>query len=416
MTVITNQDANMFKQLFTRREIFLFFIMSLLFFICINGYDAFLASYMVQHDIPPEIVGLIMGATGLATVLLRFPLSVISGTLHNRKIFIQISLLLPMVMWPVAYFHTNDITLYIAKTSSGIASATWVLYNIMFIRYFSKNEAPAAVALLALASPVGVFLGNTLCGIIVQNFPPNLGFLIPSAAALAALFISLFLQEHVETPVKSRLNDCFKSAWGQLTDRTIWFVGILCAIVLLVPFATRDTLTPIYMLRLGNTGMLIAVLSNLHLLFYALAVALCSAVFYPRLGLVKTAVIGSLLQAIAALGIPLTQNYMVISAFQALAGFSFGMAFAVMMSLSVVNTTSEEQTARMGLFQTIYSTGMFWGPVLMGIMLKYFTMQAGYMLIAALSSAAALLIALAARLVQQRTPRCSLPISVEKSA
>jgi predicted MFS family arabinose efflux permease len=131
---------------------------------------------------------------------------------------------------------------------------------------------------------------------------------------------------------------------------------------------------------------------------------------------VKTAVIGSLLQAIAALGIPLTQNYMVISAFQALAGFSFGMAFAVMMSLSVVNTTSEEQTARMGLFQTIYSTGMFWGPVLMGIMLKYFTMQAGYMLIAALSSAAALLIALAARLVQQRTPRCSLPISVEKSA
>ncbi|MFK3708454.1 hypothetical protein ACI2JR_26635 [Klebsiella sp. NPDC088457] len=128
----------MFKQLFTRREVFLFFIMSLLFFICINGYDAFLASYMVQHDIPPEIIGLIMGATGLATVLLRFPLSVISGTLHNRKIFIQISLVLPMLMWPIAFFHTNDVTLYIAKTSSGIASATWVLYNIMFIRYFAK--------------------------------------------------------------------------------------------------------------------------------------------------------------------------------------------------------------------------------------------------------------------------------------
>ncbi|MFK3708453.1 MFS transporter [Klebsiella sp. NPDC088457] len=250
----------------------------------------------------------------------------------------------------------------------------------------------------------------------MQNFPPNLGFWIPSVAALIALFISLFLQEHIETPVKSRLNDCFKSAWVQLTDRTIWFVGILCAIVLLVPFATRDTLTPIYMFKLGHKGILIALLSNLHLLFYALAVALCSAFFYPRLGLVKTAVIGSLLQAIAALGIPLTQNFVIIAAFQALAGFSFGMAFAVMMSLSVVNTTSEEQTARMGLFQTIYSTGMFWGPVLMGIMLKYFTMQAGYMLIAGLSSVAALLIAIAAKMVQQRTPRDMPGVGAEKRA
>ncbi|WP_435945728.1 MFS transporter [Dryocola sp. BD586] len=395
----------MFKQLFMRREVLLFFIMSLLFFICINGYDAFLASYMVKRDIPPEIVGLIMGATGLATVILRFPLSVVSGTLHNRKIFIQLSLLLPMVLWPIAFFHTTDATLYLAKTASGVASATWVLYNIMFIRYFSQNEAPSAVALLALASPVGVFLGNTLCGIIVQNLPPKLGFWIPSVAALMALVISLFLQEHVAKPARSRLEDCFKSAWGQLSDRTIWMVGILSAFVLLVPFATRDTLTPIYLMKLGGSGITIAALSNTHLLFYALAVALCSTWFYARLGLVKTALIGSLLQAVAALGIPLTHSLMLIFAFQALAGFAFGMAFAVMMSLSVVNTVADEQTARMGLFQTIYSTGMFWGPVLMGVTMKYFSIQAGYTLIACLSCAAAILTGVAAKQVYNRKPR-----------
>jgi hypothetical protein len=36
-----------------------------------------------------------------------------------------------------------------------VTAATWVLYNILFIRYFDQKEAPAAVALLALAGPLG---------------------------------------------------------------------------------------------------------------------------------------------------------------------------------------------------------------------------------------------------------------------
>ncbi|QKJ88601.1 MFS transporter [Paramixta manurensis] len=403
----------MFKQLFTRKETCLFFIMSLLFFICINGYDAFLSSFMMKRNFDPEMIGLIMGATGLATVFLRFPLSVVSGVLHNRKFFMQISLILPMVLWPIAFFYTNDATLYIAKTASGIASATWVLYNIMFIRYFSAKEAPSAVAVLALASPVGVFIGNTICSFITQNLNPMFGFWVPAVAALLALAISLLLKESESHLEKPKLDTCLRSAWEQLTDKTIWFVGILCATVLIVPFATRDTLTPIYIVKLGGSSITIGMLSNLHLLFYALAVALCSSLFYPRLGMVKTAVVGSILQAIAALGVSMSESYPVIFFFQALAGFSFGMAFAVMMSLSVLNTSPEEQTARMGLFQTIYSTGMFWGPVLMGLMLKYFTIHAGYQLIAGLACIAAVLTALAAKLIQHRSQRCEIGLSTE---
>ena len=125
------------------------------------------------------------------------------------------------------------------------------------------------------------------------------------------------------------------------------------------------------------------------------------------LRLVKTAVLGIVLQVISTFGIPFTSNIYVIYLWQALAGFSFGMAFAAFMSLSVVNTSSDEQSTRMGLFQTIYSCGMFVGPVMMGVMMQHINLSSGYILIAALSVVAAIATPLSARWVYARKTQTS---------
>jgi MFS family permease len=116
----------------------------------------------------------------------------------------------------------------------------------------------------------------------------------------------------------------------------------------------------------------------------------------------KTAVAGIVLQIFSTLGIPFTDNMYLIYALQALAGFSFGMAFAAFMSLSVVNTSTDEQSTRMGLFQTIYSLGMFIGPVIMGVMLQHINLSSGYIFIAALSIIAAVMTPLSVRWVNNR--------------
>ena len=105
---------------------------------------------------------------------------------------------------------------------------------------------------------------------------------------------------------------------------------------------------------------------------------------------------------ISSLGIPFSTNLGLLYILQALAGFSFGMAFAAFMSLSIINTTADEQSTRMGLFQTIYSLGMFIGPVIMGIMLQYINLASGYIAIAFLSIIAAILTPRATRWVDSR--------------
>ncbi|WP_286787196.1 MFS transporter [Leclercia sp. UBA1284] len=392
----------MFRALLRRPEARLFFIISILFFICIHSIDAFLAPMMLEQGIEPQVMGIIMGASGLATLLIRFPLGIISDVVKSRKIFIQISLLLPVFTWPLAWLEPNAVTLYLAKAADGVTAATWVLYNILFIRYFDRKEAPAAVALLALAGPVGVFIGNCIGGLLTHYFENNIAFFLSCVSGLLALILTTRIQDVHDAVQAPTLKACIAGARKQLSDRSVWLIGILATIVILVPFATRDTLTPIYAEQLGGRAGILSLLSNIHLIFYALAIALCSAVFYKRLGVMKTAVIGIVLQILSTLGIPFTDNWYLIYSLQALAGFSFGMAFAAFMSLSVVNTTPDEQSTRMGLFQTIYSLGMFIGPVIMGVMLQHINLASGYLVIAALSVVAVIITPLSVRWVNNR--------------
>lgn len=392
----------MFRALFSRSEVRLFFTISVLFFICIHSIDAFLAPMLISEGMQPEVVGMIMGASGLATLFIRFPIGILSDVVKSRKIFIQFSLLLPMVTWPIAYLEPTAMTLYLAKAADGFTAATWVLYNILFIRYFDKKDAPAAVALLALAGPLGVFLGNCIGGALIHFFDKNIGYFVSSVSALLALILTFRIKEFHDAARAPTLKACINSAKRQLADSSVWFIGLLATIVILVPFATRDTLTPIYAQQLGAKAGILTLLSNIHLIFYALAIAMCSSVFYKRLGLVNTAVIGIILQVISSIGIPFTSNMYLIYFLQAMAGFSFGMAFAVFMSLSVVNTVEDEQSTRMGLFQTIYSVGMFVGPVAMGLMLQHINLSSGYLMIGALCVIAAFLTPMAARSVEQR--------------
>lgn len=405
----------MFRALLRRPEARLFFIISVLFYICIHSIDAFLAPMMINQGIEPQVMGIIMGASGLATLMIRFPLGIISDVVKSRKIFIQIALVLPIVAWPIAWLEPHPITLYLAKAADGVTAATWVLYNILFIRYFDRKEAPAAVALLALAGPIGVFLGNCIGGVLIHYFANNIAFFVSCVSALLALFLTTRIRD-VHDPVQApSLKACIAGAKLQLADRSVWLIGILATIVILVPFATRDTLTPIYAEQLGARAGILTLLSNIHLIFYALAIALCSSVFYQRLGLVKTAVLGILLQVISSFGIPFTSNLYLIYLLQALAGFSFGMAFAAFMSLSVVNTTSDEQSTRMGLFQTIYSCGMFAGPVIMGVMMQHINLSSGYLFIAGLSVIAAIATPLSVRWVYSRKARQPLELSANNS-
>ncbi|WP_250514679.1 MFS transporter [Caballeronia sp. INDeC2] len=173
---------------------------------------------------------------------------------------------------------------------------------------------------------------------------------------------------------------------------------------MMVPFATRDTLTPLLAESMGMAPASLATLSGIHLFFYALATALCAPVFYRYLGLGKSAVIGGVLQGLAAIAMPWVDSLWALFALQALTGASFGVISTVLNSLIVTRTPAWQQSTRVGLYQSIYSAGIFFGPVLMGYIKYYFALQQGFVVIGVIALASVLLIRSVIHLVECRRP------------
>lgn len=383
-----------------RRDVLLFFIISLLFFVSIHAFDPFLAPYITSLNVEARAMGVIIGATGLASMLLRFPTGILSDRFHNRKRIIQLGLLFTIFAWPVVFLHPTPETLFIAKLADGVTSATWVIYNVMFVAFFPPLEAAAAIALLSVTSPVGTFIGITLAGFMARHFGPQSSFLVASASATLALILTFFIRER--RPARVKEEESVSAVRLQLTDRSVWYLGGLCAVVMMVPFATRDTLTPLLAESFGMAASSLAALSSIHLFFYALATALCAPVFYRRFGLAKTAVVGGILQGVVAIAMPWSPNIWVLYGLQALAGAAFGMISTVLNSLIVTHTPAWQQSTRVGLYQSIYSAGIFFGPVLVGYIKYYFAMTQGFMVVGLISVLSVVLITHVMRMVEAR--------------
>jgi MFS family permease len=366
-----------------RKEIILFFIISLLFFVTITAFDPFISSYAKDLGFDSVVIGSIIGISGIVALFTRLPLGVFSDMLHKRRLFIQIGLLITIIMWTLAYLIPNATTLYLGKISDGLTGSTWVIYNVMFASYFGVREAAKAVAILGVASPLGSILGTTIGGLVANSYGYRYSFLVAVIAALIAFCLTFFTKDLSIKGIKVKYDK--KILVEQITDKKIWVISILATIALMVTIGTRDTFTPLIATDLGANPLMIGMLANTHLIIYGLAAALCGVLFYKKLGMVNTAILGALLQGIIVILIPYAESLTVLFLLQAIQGFGYGLSFTVVTSWAVENIPEIKQSTRMGLFQSLYSAGMFFGPVLIGVLIEAFSISTGYLIMGVLS-------------------------------
>ncbi|RPK06038.1 MFS transporter [Priestia endophytica] len=371
-------------------NIVLFFIMTVLFFISISAFDPFISSYARDLGISPLVIGNIMGVTGLASMFIRFPVGIFSDLLNKRMLFIQIGLSVTVVGWIIAFINPNATTLYLAKFLDGITGATWVLYTVMFASYFSINNSAKAVAFLALADYVGALMGSLIGGIVANNYGYSYSFLVAVFAASIALVLTFFLKEK-KVEKQRRKHEMKKTILEQITDRNLWFLSLMAIIALMASFGMRVTFTPLIASDLGADAITLSWLSNVFLIAGGIATCLSGILFYKKIGLINTAIIGAFLQFVIAILTPFAPNLIILFCLQALSGIAFSLNFTVLLSLSIMNVPEHKQSTRMGLFQSLFSFGMFFGPVLMGILTEIFSRSLSFLVIGVLSAISGIL-------------------------
>ncbi|WP_250697423.1 MFS transporter [Peribacillus simplex] len=244
-----------------------------------------------------------------------------------------------------------------------------------------------------MADYIGALVGSIIGGIVANSYGYSYSFLVAVFAASIAFVLTFFLKEKKVT-VKRETYDIKKIVKEQVTDKNLWLLSLLAIIALMASFGMRVTFTPLVARDLGADAIALSWLSNTFLIAGGIAAALCGGFFYKKLGLVNTALAGAFLQCVVAILTPFVPNLPLLFCLQALSGIAFALNFTVLMSLSIMDIPEHKQSTRMGFFQSVFSFGMFFGPVLMGILTEAFSRSFSFIIIGILSAISGILIKL----------------------
>ena len=352
----------------------------------IYSYQSNFTPYMEEVlRFSPAAVGLIIGSYGFTQMVLRIPLGILSDRLGTRKLFIIAGIASTFLSALLLYFFTDMPVVLTARASAGVAASTWVSFIVLFSSYHDKEKTVKAVGTLEFFSSTGqlcgILFGSLLIGLTVQK--DKSAFILAVILGFISFILAFTIYEDKEklkqdiktTEKKAKLTEI-------LSDKTLIIVSVIGAVSQLITFSTIFGFTPAYakeILKINElqNGVLMVV-SYLPTAFGALFLG---RFLSDRVKEYKLVFFGMLLLGSATISIPFIKFYPLLVVTQTIAGFGKGISFPLLMGLSIKKISENARGTAMGIFQAVYSFGMFFGPFIVGVIKEFFTLGAAFIFI-----------------------------------
>lgn len=363
------------------KKIYLLYLVTSLFWFSTYIYSSILPTYIKSLGASYLMVGLILGCYGVGQFVLRVPIGILSDRLGKRKIFINLGLLFLIISSLGLYIFEQPLLILIFRSLSGIASAFWVIFTVLYSSYFAESEATKAVGTLNAFCNGGVLLGLLFGGFIVDSFGVRYTFLVSLIVAVIGLAASFGISEkklHRKPAEVKELLIVVRDSNFQ----TIAVMGVICQFV---SFATVYGFTPVVAKNIGASDFQIAMLTALSAVPGILGSALSGSFFARKFGERRTMIWGLIIAALSCCAIPYSNNMVILSISQCIGGFGTGTVFPLLMGLSIKNVTNDKRATAMGIFQAIYGLGIFMGPTVVGALTDSIGIKWGFITISAVA-------------------------------
>jgi MFS family permease len=334
-----------------------------LFWLSLYAYVPTLPTYVESKTDSLALVGIILAQYGLWQAILRFPLGVAADALGRQKPFIVAGFALS-ALGALALASAKSIgQLAVGRAVTGLAAATWVPLVVVFTALFPASDTVRATALLTFIASAGRMLATGLNGPLNELGGYQLSFYVAAGAAGLAILIVL--------PAQSRRRPArrpsFSGIGRLIARRDVSLPAILSAISQYASWAGTFGFFPILAQRLGATDIILSVLMTLHI-GVVTAANLAASAIVNRTGARSLVYAGFLALAGSLALAALAPSLLFLFIAQVGMGLSQGIAYPVLMGLSIRHVDQENRATAMGLHQAVYAIGMFAGPWFSGIL------------------------------------------------
>ncbi|MDF2988448.1 MAG: major facilitator superfamily 1 [Eubacterium sp.] len=364
-----------------KQKIYVLYLVTSLFWFSSYIYSPILPTYIKSLGASYLMVGLILGCYGVGQLVLRVPIGIISDRLRKRRIFINMGLLSLVISSLGLYLFREPVLILIFRSLSGVASAFWVIFTVLYSSYFDESQATKAVGILNAFCNGGILLGLLSGGFIVRSLGVTATFFVSLVVATIGFVISFSISEKQIDRKPAEVKELLMVVRDG-NFQTVAIIGVICQFV---SFATVYGFTPVVAKNLGASDFQIAMLTALSTVPAVIGSALSGSYFAGKFGEKKTMIYGLVIAALACCAIPYSHNMAVLSISQFLGGFGTGTVFPLLMGLSIKNVSSDKRATAMGIFQAIYGLGMFMGPTVVGALTDGVGIKWGFITIGAVA-------------------------------
>lgn len=383
----------------TRKEQIIFLLATSLFWAGMYTYPVLLSNHVTDTLLgTPAMAGLVVGSYGFTQMVLRLPLGIYSDIIRKRRPFMIMGMVAGMVAALGFVAVKTPGAALICRGLSGVAASTWVMFSVMYSAQFSQEDLTAAMGRLTIVQYAPQLLGMLIGGFLAQWISRDVAFLLGAASGLAGVVTTSMIKDTPSDAPPLTLR-AFASV---AKNKRLIFSTLLSALFHIVVWSTVLGFTANWAKDVIGAGeSQLGILSAMYLLPNVVLPQFTTGFLARKMGVRGVVTLGFLVAALACALFGHTYNIIALFLVTALFGVGMTMILPFCFANAVSGVEAEKRGAAMGFYQSIYSIGMFVGPVLAGGVIEWFGTEGitrGYManfyLMAGICAAGAVLAAL----------------------
>lgn len=327
--------------------------------------------FVTAHGLSEGALGLIIGAYGLALLIIRLPIGYFCDLLIGyRRVVVSLGFLCIGLGLLLPVFSASFWPLVGSRILMGVGAGTFVALSTLYAQYFSPSSSRFSFAVVASFWGWGQIPANPLGGWLADRFGVLTPFWIAAPLALVGAVLVLAVVE----PEQDRAQGP-RALWPKSVD--LYVMAFMMAVVFFGLYAAAYNITQLYAaseLGVSKTGQGL-------LLMTVVSVFVIVVLLSPYLAQVfgDTIVVTS---GMAFLGVGIllnpVANLIVLFFCGALIGTGVGLTYGLLMAMSVERIGVGQRFYAMGVFQAIYAVGMLLGPLTAGYVTQAFGFSAAF--------------------------------------
>lgn len=341
----------------------LILVITVLFWFAQYVYVPFQTPYLLTMQVSSSMIGLIIGVYGFSQMALRMPIGIMADKNGRHKLFIIIGVASSALASIFRIVLAPDIGFFIGNILSGLASAMWISFMVLFASYFSAQQMQKAMGLIIAGNNLGILSGFVVSTLLYNSFGMNFLCALSVASGIPAILLSLLINEQnrdkTSLPVKSLIK--------VYMDKRLIFFSILILVQQGVLMATCMSFTAQIAHEINASDIQIGMLSIVYIISAVLASYFAASNFVQRSGAKFWLPVILLVLAIYCFAVPNITSPNLLIDIQILAGLSTGIVFSFCASEAMKNVPAAKRSTAMGYFQAIYAIGMTAFPIVAGI-------------------------------------------------